>query len=118
MILIIGGLASGKHEYVAGELGYDDSQIADAIFDDRPVLINLNDLIKSNNFEIDDDFYGKLLSKEVITCCEVGSGIVPLDRRERDYRESVGRICIELAKNANKVIRMYCGIPTVIKEDR
>ena len=117
MILIIGGYASGKYEYIVNELGYNDSQMANAILDDSSVLINLNELIKSSDTELDDEFYNKLLTKEVISCCEVGSGVVPLDRNERDYRESVGRICIELAKSANKVIRMYCGIPIVIKGD-
>lgn len=46
---------------------------------------------------------------------EIGSGIVPLDREERDWREETGRACCVLAEFADLVIRVTCGIPTAIK---
>ena len=46
---------------------------------------------------------------------EVGYGIVPIDAFERKYREAVGRICTELAGYSKRVIRVVCGIGTVIK---
>ena len=47
---------------------------------------------------------------------EIGYGIVPMDPFLREVRETTGRICTELAADAEKVVRVVCGIPTVIKE--
>ena len=51
----------------------------------------------------------------VILCNEVGSGVVPMDRDDRAWRERVGRTCCTLAERADCVIRMYCGIPSILK---
>ena len=50
-----------------------------------------------------------------IICDEVGMGIVPVDVFERQYREVVGRCCCELAKEAQQVVRIVCGIGMRIK---
>ena len=46
---------------------------------------------------------------------EVGCGVVPVDRFEREWRETVGRICCMLAKDAEQVVRLFCGVPMVLK---
>lgn len=51
----------------------------------------------------------------ILICDEVGGGIVPVDKEERDYRECVGRVLCELAKEAESVERVYCGIGQTIK---
>lgn len=51
----------------------------------------------------------------ILICDEVGSGIVPVDKAERDYRECVGRVLCELAGEADSVERVHCGIGQVIK---
>lgn len=51
----------------------------------------------------------------VITMAELGCGLIPVDAFERDYRETVGRISCELAKNAVAVYRVCCGIAKQIK---
>ena len=38
-----------------------------------------------------------------------------MDTFEREYREQTGRILIELAKEAEEVIRVICGIGQKIK---
>ncbi|SFR66940.1 bifunctional adenosylcobinamide kinase/adenosylcobinamide-phosphate guanylyltransferase [[Clostridium] aminophilum] len=53
----------------------------------------------------------------VITADEIGCGVVPMSRREREYRDTYGRICQKIAKQADTVIRVVCGIPTVISSD-
>ena len=45
MILITGGVASGKRTYARRALGYTDEQMADAVLDARPVLYNLQNLV-------------------------------------------------------------------------
>ena len=51
----------------------------------------------------------------VILCDEVGCGVVPMDSADRAWRERVGRTCCALAERADKVVRLYCGIPSMIK---
>lgn len=51
----------------------------------------------------------------VIVTDEIGYGIVPMERRLREYRELTGRICTELAARAKEVHRVICGIGTRIK---
>ena len=51
----------------------------------------------------------------IFVCDEIGNGIVPMDVFERQYRERTGRILIELAKQAESVERVICGIGQKIK---
>lgn len=51
----------------------------------------------------------------ILVCDEVGGGIVPIEKAERDYRECVGRVLCELAKDADTVERIHCGIGQTIK---
>lgn len=51
----------------------------------------------------------------LIVSDEIGNGIVPIDKKEREWREETGRMLCELAKEADEVYRIYCGIPTKIK---
>ena len=53
----------------------------------------------------------------ILVSDEVGYGVVPIDAFDRAYRERVGRICTELASYSKKVVRVVCGIGTVIKND-
>lgn len=46
----------------------------------------------------------------VITVAELGCGIVPADVFDRNWREVTGRICCMLAKKAQAVYRVTCGI--------
>ena len=113
MILIIGGESSGKRSF-AKTLGYTEKDIADAVIDARPVVYHLERLVFAQP-ERADALLDSLLEKEVVICCEVGSGIIPIDRNERMGREATGRLCVLLAQQAQAVVRMVCGIPTVIK---
>ena len=56
-----------------------------------------------------------LLRKDVVICQEVGAGLVPVDAGERARREAVGRLCIALAREADRVVRVVCGVGMVIK---
>lgn len=103
MILVVGGMASGKRSYVQS-LGYDDAQ----------VVYGLEDTLRKGPLAQKE--LQRLAQKEVVVCCEVGLGVVPMDAGEREWRELVGRTCCTLAQHASKVVRMVCGIPVVLKE--
>jgi adenosylcobinamide kinase/adenosylcobinamide-phosphate guanylyltransferase len=113
MILIIGGRASGKLDYVRS-LGYGDHQIAHAVLDDRPVLYNLQELVFADP-KASPQLLEALLKKEVVVCHEVGSGIIPAKARDREAREATGRLCNRLAAQADQVVRLVCGLPLTIK---
>ena len=114
MILVIGSASSGKLEYVKS-LGYRDCDIADSVIDARPVVYGLQNIIFQGHTAI-DDLVPVLLKKEVVVCNEVGSGVIPIDQRERLSREMTGRLCNILAQHAEKVICIVCGIPVIIKD--
>ena len=113
MILVIGARASGKRQYVES-LGYSEEEISDGVLDARPVLYNLQDLTLPDP-EGAPALFDALLQKEVVVCDEVGSGVIPIDKVRRLGREATGRLCCRLAAEAEKVVRLVCGIPTVIK---
>ena len=51
----------------------------------------------------------------IIITDEIGGGIVPMDPKEREWREVHGRACCQLAKRADCVIRVIAGIGQRIK---
>ena len=122
MRLIVGGISSGKLERIK-QLGFTEREIFDcrtgelAQLSGFPAVYKLDQMIyrmmkyeKSPQELLTLDWQDKTVS-----CDEVGCGIVPTDPFELEYREQVGRICCELAKRAETVERMYCGIATKIK---
>ena len=68
--------------------------------------------------ESPQDFTRRLIERNpeaVVLTDDIGSGIVPVDREERLWREECG-ICMRLlAAHAGTVIRVVCGIPQVLK---
>lgn len=113
MVLIVGGEGSGKRDF-ARSLGYEERDMADGVLDGRPVLFHLERMVFRDP-DCVEDLLPALEKKEAVLCCEVGSGVIPVDRAERLGREAVGRLCVLLAQRAGCVVRMVCGIPTVIK---
>lgn len=112
MILVIGPMGAGKREYVKRQLGYSDVQIAAAELDGRPVLADAHLLVHEYAL---NELLPALLGKDVVICNEVGSGVVPAEPEERDWREAAGRLSCRLAKEAQAVVRVYYGIATVLK---
>ena len=113
MILIVGGEGSGKRSF-ARSLGWTDAEMADGVVDARPVIYHTEKLTMADP-DSGAALYELLKTKEVVICNEVGSGIIPLDPKDRRGREETGRLCTRLAREAQCVVRMVCGIPTVLK---
>lgn len=110
MILVIGGAFQGKREFVEQELHCGAERIVDHFHETiRTALSGGKDpaaLLRALLEERPD---------AVILCDEVGLGVVPLERTERDYREAVGRTMQLAAKEAEAVYRVICGIGERIK---
>lgn len=118
--LIIGGKNSGKYEYLLN-IGYKNEEIGKDF--EQKILYKLNDWIKKtlSNKKNPIEEIEKLLKDRVeyvIVCDEVNCGIIPMKSEEREYIESVGRVCCIIAKDADLVERVYCGIATIIKKTK
>ena len=104
MILVTGGHGAGKRSFVTDVLGFSPEQFAE----DGPVLYGLESMDPLPSLET-------LLDREVVVCREVGCGVVPMDRGDRDWREAVGRLCCALAREAEAVYRLQCGLAMRLK---
>lgn len=51
----------------------------------------------------------------ILVSNELGYGVVPMEKSDRMWRETVGRICTELAKEAEEVVRVVCGLGMRLK---
>ena len=112
MILIIGGAGQGKLDYVLQKTGYGPAQVARTPEEarTRPVFAGLEDWP-----ELDEAALLEANPDVILICDEVGCGVVPVDKEERQYREAVGAAGQELAARAEKVYRVTAGIPVRIK---
>ena len=126
MILVIGGAFQGKYTFAFEELGIKDGW-ADGdfcrlheIYECRAIH-HFHDYVKralKDHYDL-SKLVPNLLEKNPDICIltnEMGYGVVPTDAFERELRDRLGSICIELAENSDVVYRMICGIPTIIKE--
>lgn len=127
MKLVIGGYAQGKLNYVLQKYGVETSRILDGeipknIEEQRGIIVvnHLHHWIKSrivqNGCPEEEIFdFVENYPDCVLISDEVGNGIVPIEVFEREYRERTGRILVELAKKAEEVERVICGIGQRIK---
>ncbi|MGN0325612.1 MAG: bifunctional adenosylcobinamide kinase/adenosylcobinamide-phosphate guanylyltransferase [Lachnospiraceae bacterium] len=127
MKLVIGGCAQGKLDYVLQKYDMDASKIWDGEIpknigeQKEPVVINhLHNWVKSRIAqggcpEEEIRTFVEHYPDCVIISDEVGNGIVPIEAFEREYRERTGRILVNLAKKAEEVERVICGIGQKIK---
>lgn len=125
MELIIGGAFQGKSAYAKEkhpEICWKEGKElgAEEIFTAAGVL-NFHEFVrKEMQAGKDMEGFGEELAKRnpdlILTSCEIGYGVVPVDAFDRAYREKVGRICTILASHSQRVTRVICGIGTVIKD--
>ena len=122
MRLIIGGKGQGKREYAASAYGIEASEIVTelAAAKSARVLYGLEEEVARCLREgIEPEPLVEELCGEnpdiIIICRELGCGVVPIERFDREWRERTGRICCELAKTAESVERVLCGIGMRIK---
>lgn len=107
MIFITGPLYSGKRAFAQGLLGCTETELeARAVWDVQERARDCTDL---------EALAAELSRYEVVIATETGGGIVPLDPAERAGREAAGRLSCLLAERAETVIRVFCGLPTVLK---
>lgn len=131
MELYIGGAFQGKLEYVKSLYNSRNPQIygkndfgkllslenQDAIWNDFHLTIK-NLLEKNENQEKITSQVFSIIEKNPeikIISCEIGSGIVPIEKSDRIWRDFSGHLLVQIAKKAEKVVRIICGLPQRIK---
>ena len=126
MKLVIGGYAQGKLNYVLQKYNMETSKIWDGEIPENKgeqnniVINHLHHWIKSRIAKggcPEEEIFAFVENYPncVIISDEIGNGIVPIEAFEREYRERTGRILVELAKRAEEVERVICGIGQKIK---
>lgn len=126
-ILVIGGACQGKKEWVQSVFPeYKDISVEALLTENREgrqkgfVCLNQFHLnmrhwiMQDKNYQEDLNF---IMSNPswLIVADEIGNGIIPMDKLERKWREETGRALCKIAKEADEVYRIYCGIPEKIK---
>ena len=105
MILVVGGAFQGKQEF-ARELAARRKMETINFFHNR-----IQKILEDG--EDGEAYIRDLLEKTpnvVIVMDEVGAGVVPVERSDREYRDAVGRAGQLLAREAKEVYRVICGI--------
>ena len=51
----------------------------------------------------------------ILICDDISCGVVPMDKEVRAWREATGRAINALAAQADRVVRVFCGLPMVLK---
>jgi adenosyl cobinamide kinase/adenosyl cobinamide phosphate guanylyltransferase len=126
MILIIGGSYQGKLDFARERYGLTDDDIhfcdetTDALDFSRRCIAYIDrfalNRVRAGAEPADALGTDPGLYKDVIFIAnDISGGIVPMDPVLRAWREACGRMNLKLAREANEVWRLFCGIPQRVK---
>lgn len=119
MKMIVGGAFQGKRTYAEAlypEITWVDGRSC-----------SIEDLSEYEGIDCFHELIRRLLEEDklakieelnsdvVIISDEIGCGLVPIERFQREYRETTGRICTRLAAQSERVDRVICGVGKMIK---
>ena len=120
--MIIGGTSHGKLSYVKEKIGevtvstdFEGAKNS-RVFDKMHLAVR--ELQKSG--EDSEAALDAVLESNpgvIIICDEIGGGVVPIDPEERQWRETVGRLCHKLAQRAEFTERVFFGISMRLSGD-
>ena len=124
MVLIFGGAYNGKLEFVKKEYDINNEDIFfctdQHLRFDKKVLCGLHIftkycvLNKINSVEFLENNINFLKDK-IIICDEINSGIVPMEKLDRVWREETGRVLQFLTKHSSSVYRIFFGLQEELK---
>ena len=125
MYVIIGGAYQGKLDYAKDRFGLIDASISECTEYKEPdfsqkclyhieryvlfCLRNKSDPTICLSQWIDTQ------PNSVLICEDIFCGVVPIDEEARAWREATGRLLSWAAERADGVVRMFCGLPQVLK---
>ena len=107
MTFITGPLWSGKRDFACRLLGCTREELPGrAVWDVQALAAGCRDL---------EALADQLAAHEAVILTEEGGGVVPADPAQRAAREAAGRLACLLAERAGCVVRVFCGLPLVLK---
>ena len=123
MILVFGGAYQGKTDYAKKELGARTvCDVSDGGGPDftKQLITGLDafalECVRKGTDPVE---YFKARKEQwagcVLVAADISQGVVPIDPELRAAREANGRLLIYLAKEAEQVHRVFCGIGKRIK---
>lgn len=121
MILITGGGSQGRLAFALSMFKLDISEVFDCsrgAFDEhcpQKVIYKTEEFIKTADFDEFLYLHGDCFCDKIVITAETGCGLVPVDTDERLLREKTGRANCALARMADEVYRVVCGIGQRIK---
>lgn len=62
-----------------------------------------------------NEFLQYVNEESVLICDDISCGIVPMDPVHRAWREATGRLMNQLSQRADRVTRIFCGMPLELK---
>ena len=124
MILVFGGAYNGKKDFIKEKFNINEEDIfycSDGEIDfSKKVICGLHKFTYNNTLKNKSSLeYIKeninLFKDKIMISDEISSGIVPLKKEDRMWREETGRCLQYLSKESSCVYRVFCGISTIIK---
>ena len=115
MELIIGGAFQGKLEYAVKRYGLTDEDVCDLALGVPVPGKRCYQHLEALSRREDVTPYLPLFRDAVVITREVNGGIVPMDGQERAWLERHGVLVQRLAREAEHVTRVLCGLTEVLK---
>ncbi len=126
MVMVTGGAFQGKRDCLKRLYGISDSDIisgADCEFESvltAAAVADYQELVRrliagNTGVSVFTERFCRENPNAAVIINEIGCGIIPLEKSERIYREEVGRAGGIIAAHSETVLRVFCGIPEVIK---
>lgn len=116
MILIIGGSYQGKLSWAVSRYGIKENEILDLAVSDPLPGYGCYTHFESLTRRYDDvSQWLPLFNDAVVISRELGCGVVPMDAEERVWRERHGVLLKKIASGSDGVVRIFCGLPEVLK---
>lgn len=125
MHLIIGGAWQGKLAFAKEEFGLAEEGVTRCRSDNtpdfsRPCVYGLEQftLFCARQNKSARHFFAErqaLWKNHILICTDLSSGVVPVDPLMRLWREETGQLLNYLAREAETVTRLFCGLPQRLK---
>ena len=125
MIFIIGGAYQGKLEYAKNKFGLNETDIFECSSEGQ-IDFSRKCIYASEEFAMSCVKSGKDAVKvfcdnrakwkdSIIIMRDIFCGVVPMGAENRAWREMAGRLAGYLSNEAEKVIRIFCGLEQILK---
>lgn len=126
MIFIIGGSYQGKREYALETFHLTENDLFVCTDETTEIDFSKRVIASIDRFalgcvkrgEEPKEYWEKHMDKlagSILISDDISCGVVPIDATIRAWREATGRANNYLAREADQVIRVFCGLGQVIK---